>query len=65
MTTTQLVQDSNGSTIGRVTLLSINTKGISAYRASRRTGEDGVDIRRVSQGFRSVEAATAWIRRSA
>jgi hypothetical protein len=45
--------------IGRVT---INASGKS-YRGSRKYVEVGVDIRRISQGFRTPEAAVAWINR--
>jgi hypothetical protein len=55
-TTTAVIRD--GERIGRV----INTG--RTFCAVRRTGEAGVDIRRVSQGFRKIENAVAWIERS-
>lgn len=64
MTTTQTVTI-NGHRIGLITLKSINTNGQANYMASRIISETGVDARRVSYGFRTIEAATAWIARVA
>lgn len=37
----------------------------ATFEARRHEGEPGVDIRRVAGGFRTVEAALAWIERVA
>jgi hypothetical protein len=52
-----VVRDDAGNRIGSVMPLR------SSYRASRISGTED-DVRRVSQGFRTTEAAEAWIRKA-
>lgn len=60
MLSTGRVINENGRTAGWV---SIHANG-KTYRASRVNGENGVDARTASQGFRSTAAAVAWIART-
>lgn len=42
----------------------VDCKG-RTFAASRKVGQAGVDIRRYATGFRSAEAAAAWIAKAA
>lgn len=54
-----LIRNDQGKLVGRV------IRKPATFEAQRRHGEPGVDIRRVAPGFRSLEAAAAWIARTA
>lgn len=49
------VRTEDGTSIGYV------VRKASTFEARRRNGQTGIDIRRVGPGFRSIEAAAAWI----
>lgn len=55
------VSDHTGTVLG-CTAPTATGRTVTAYRNN---AQDGVDIRRVSHGFRTVQAAAAWIARGA
>lgn len=62
------VTDESGTVLGRIkrctSISSVTRELIHTYRATRSSGTDD-DARRVSQGFRSIDSAAAWIAKAA